>query len=592
MSITRRDFLKGSSATALSGMVPLSLTLPTSTALANEHNDYKALVCLFLHGGNDSFNMLIPSGGTTYSDYVAARPDIHVLPEASLPIPNTESNQPLALNAAMPNLAAMMNEGTATTLVNIGTLIEPTDKTNWDNVRKPNNLGAHNKQQYAWQTSWGNGEYHPYGWAGMMMDILSNEAAIISDSISFTGNSLLTGSRSNDVQVSSGGVRAMYPISHSNSINNQFKKLTATAFDSPFQQEYVNRLKGILDFQVEFETILNTYPADTRIPSSYLGTQLQMVRRMMQAASSLGHSRQVFFVHMGGFDNHSNQRNKHDGLLNAIDQAVSAFHMSLDDLNLSDHVVTFSMSDFGRTIQNNSNKGTDHGWGSNQIVVGSAINGGVNYGTFPEFVRDGADAYGNKFIPTQSSEQMGATLCRWMGLSEEGVDVIFPSLHPQNTNPFDSRYLGFLGDYRAASLESELLIKSVSASTTRVDHTPQMAIDGDITTKWTAQGTGIHFLIELSSTSYVTQLLIAQAKGNVRQYFMDIEVSNNGVDFEVLGSAVTPGNTTDFIPIAIQKSGVNFIRLTCNGNNDPVNTHLQGWNNFQELKVLGKGSES
>ncbi|PKF78758.1 hypothetical protein CW749_14570 [Vibrio sp. vnigr-6D03] len=588
MSITRRDFLKGSSATALSGMVPLSLTIPTSNALASEHNDYKALVCLFLHGGNDSFNLLIPDGGAHYSDYVTARPDIHVLPEDSLPIPNTEANQAVALNAAMPNLAAMMNEGTATTLVNIGTLIEPTDKTNWSDVKKPSNLGAHNKQQKAWQTSWGDGEYHPYGWAGMMMDILSNDAAIVSDSISFTGNSLLTGSSSNDIQVSSGGVRAMYPISHSNGVNNQFKKLTATTFDSPFQQEYVNRLQGILDFQVEIDTILNTYPADTRIPSSYLGKQLQMVRRMMQAASSLGHSRQVFFVHMGGFDNHSNQRSKHDGLLGAIDQAVGAFHMTLDELNLSDQVVTFSMSDFGRTIQNNSNKGTDHGWGSNQIVVGNAINGGVNYGTFPEFVRDGENAYENKFIPTQSSEQMGATLCRWMGLSEEGVDVIFPSLHPQNTNPFDSRYLGFLGDYRSSSLESELLIKNVNASVTRVNHTPQMAIDGDITTKWTAKGTGIHFLVELSSTSYVTQLLIAQAKGNVRQYFIDVEVSNNGIDFEPLNSTVTPGNTTEFIPISIQRSGVNFIRLTCNGNNDPVNTHLQAWNNIQELKVLGK----
>ncbi|MCK6265517.1 DUF1501 domain-containing protein [Vibrio sp. ZSDE26] len=586
MSITRRSFLKGASGTAVSGLVPISLSLSMNKAFANEQGDYKSMVCLFLHGGSDSFNMIIPTDASQYDKYTLARPDIGLTSEASISIPNSETAQSVAINAAMPNIAEMLNQGNAAALVNIGTLVEPTNKTNYPDVKKPTSLGAHNKQQFAWQSSWGEGGYHSYGWAGLMMDVLSSEQAIVSDSLSFAGNELLTGARSKDISVSSDGIRAMDAIAGSSSLNNNFIRLVEAPYGSDFKKEYNNRLKGILDFQEELQTKLDLYPEDTTIPSSSLGSQLRMVRRMMQASSDLGHSRQVFFVNLGGFDNHSNQRGRHDGLLATIDAAVSAFHASLVELGLEEKVVTFTMSDFGRTIENNSKKGTDHGWGSNQLVVGKAVNGGVSYGKMPDFVKDGQDAWGNKFIPSQSSEQLGATLCRWMGLSEEGVDVIFPTLHPSHTNAFDSRYLGVLGDYKDQGQEAELAIMSVSATETRVDHTPQMAIDGDPLTKWTAQGVGIQYVIELAQTATVSKLLYSQAKGDVRQYLFDLEVSNDGVNYELVENVLTPGTTTGLVEQAIGKSAINFIRLTCNGNNGSDNK-LVLWNNFQELKVLG-----
>lgn len=418
-----------------------------------------------------------------------------------------------------------------------------------------------------------------------MMDVLSS-GSVVSDSMSFSGNELLTGTTSKDISLSSGEIKAMDALGHSNAVNNQFTALVNSPYGSDFKQTYNQHLKGILDFQTELQSVVDTYPEDTSIPSSSLGLQLRMVRRMMQAATDLGHQRQVFFVNLGGFDNHRSQRGRHDGLLETIDLAVSAFHRSLDALSLSEKVVTFTLSDFGRTIENNSNQGTDHGWGSNQLVVGEAVNGGRSYGRYPSFVRDGDDAWGNKFIPSQSSEQLGATLCRWMGLSEQGVDLIFPTLSPSHNNAFSSRYLGFLGDYLDKEQEAELPILAVSASETRVDHTPEMAIDGDLFTKWTAKGQGIQYLIELSATSTVTKLLYSQAKGDVRQYLFDVEVSNNGINFELVTQVLTPGNTTGFVEQQIGKAGVNFIRLTCNGNNgsDPK---LVLWNNFQEIKVLG-----
>ncbi|KHD24131.1 hypothetical protein NM09_14565 [Vibrio caribbeanicus] len=583
MSITRRSFLKGASGTALSGLMPLSLSLPMNSALANTTNPYRAMICLFLHGGNDSFNMIVPSHND--GQYANARPDIYLTSDERLPIPNSESGQPLAINSRMPNIANLLNQGQAAAILNIGTLVEPTNKQNVYQVRKPNNLGAHNKQQTAWQSSWGDTGYHPYGWAGLMMDVLSSES-LVSESMSFAGNELLKGNTSKDLSLSAGGVRAMDALGHSNAINNQFTSLANNPYGSDFKQTYNQHLKGVIDFQTELQSVVDTYPEDTSIPNTSLGLQLRMVRRMMQAASDLGHQRQVFFVNLGGFDNHRSQRGRHDSLLEIIDNAVSAFHRSLDELALTDNVVTVTLSDFGRTIENNSNQGTDHGWGSNQLIIGNAVNGGVSYGHYPSFVRDGNDAWGNKFIPSQSSEQLGATLCRWMGLSEQGVDLIFPTLSPSNTNAFSSRYLGVLGDYLDREQETELEILAVSASETRIDHTPQMAIDGDLLTKWTAKGQGIYYLIELSKTSTVTKILYSQAKGDVRQYLFDIEVSNNGVDYQLVTHVLTPGTTTGYVEQQILKNGVNFIRLTCNGNNgnDPK---LVLWNNFQELKVLG-----
>ncbi|WP_264876591.1 DUF1501 domain-containing protein [Vibrio agarivorans] len=583
MKISRRNFLKTAAYSAGASAVPLSLSLPAS-AMDEGGRDYKAIVCLFLYGGSDSMNMVVPASGSNRTNYQNARPDIQLydFEVASMPGFNDETGQPLTLNGAMPNLAQMMLAGQATTVVNVGTLLEPTNKDNYSSVKRSPNIGAHNKQQLAWQRSWSTSAYHPYGWAGMMMDILASGNETVSPTLSLSGNEWLNGASGSELQLSSEGIRAMSPLSV-NSVNNNLTKLLDNNTASMFGRAYLDKFHQIYDFQSTLTNILDLYPEDPDIPAGYLGGQFKMVKRMIEASQDLNQARQVYFVSLGGFDNHSNQRGKHDGLLGQIDTVVSAFYASLEKSGLTDNVVTFTMSDFGRTIENNSNRGTDHGWGSNQIVVGGAVKGGKAYGRYPEFIKDGPDAIGNKFIPTIASEQYAATLCSWFGVSDDGIKVIFPILDQERENKFDSPYLSFLQQ----TGEIPLVIDSVAASTTRQDHTPEMAIDGDPSTKWTAKGTGITFDITLAQTTSLTQILFSQAKGNVRQYYVQISLSEDGINYNHVHDVLTPGDTLDLVSYDLSGKQAKYIRLTCNGNNDAVNTHLRTWNNFQEIEVRG-----
>ncbi|PSU35805.1 DUF1501 domain-containing protein [Photobacterium lutimaris] len=588
MNLSRRDFLKTAAVTSSATALPLSLTLPTQ-ALANGADDYKAIVCLFLFGGNDSFNMVVPASGANYDNYVSARPDIHLSTTAIAPMPGftAENGQAITLNGNMPELAQLIMEGNATTVVNVGTLIEPTTKSNLSSVKTPPNLGAHNKQQLAWQRSWDTGQYHPYGWAGMMMDLLASGAEVVSPSMSFSGNELMNSQTGTDLRISADGLRAMSPLAI-NSINNNVQKLLDNNTASLFGKSYLQRFQDIIDFQSSLSNTLDQYPEDETIPASYLGGQFRMVKRLIQSSTNLNQGRQVFFVSIGGFDNHSNQRGKHDSILAQIDSALSAFYRSLEADQLHDKVTTFTMSDFGRTIENNSNRGTDHGWGSNQLIVGGQVNGGKAYGQYPEFIRDGADANGNKFIPSTSSEQLAATLCKWFGLSDNSVDYIFPSLSPANTNSFPSRYLSFLGEVTPPpAIPVKLAIAGVSASVTRVDHTPEMAVDGDSASKWTAKGLGITYTLELATSATLSDIKWSQAKGNIRQYFVNIAVSSDGVNYSGISSVVTPGTTVGLVSNPVNANNVKYVQLTCNGNNDPDNSTLRTWNNFQEIEIWG-----
>lgn len=584
MKISRRNFLKTAAYSAGTTALPLSLSLPAN-AMTSGSGDYKAMVCLFLYGGNDSFNMLVPASGSNLTNYQNARPGIQLydFERATMPGFMDESGQAVTLNASMPKLAELMVAGAATTVVNVGTLLEPTTKANYSSVKRSPNIGAHNKQQLAWQRSWETSQYHPYGWAGMMMDVLATGGELVSPTMGLSGNDWLNGQTGTELKLSSEGIRAMSPLSV-NSVNNNVTKLLADNTASVFGQAYLERFQEIYDFQSTLTDILDQYPVDETIPNGYLGGQFRMVKRLIQASTQLNQGRQVYFVSMGGFDNHSNQRGKHDSLLAQIDSVVSAFYASLQADGLDESVVTFSMSDFGRTIENNSNQGTDHGWGSNQIVVGGPVNGGKAYGRYPEFIRDGQDAWGNKFIPGIASEQYAATLCKWFGLSDTAVDYIFPVLSLERENAFSSRYLGFLGQDQ---VEQALTIISVSASQTSRDRIPLNTIDGDPATKWAAKGTGITFDVTLAASAALTQLLLSQAKGDVRQYFIDIATSSDGVNYTPLKSITTPGDTTDFVSISLDGVQAQYIRLTCNGNSDPVESGLSTWNNIQEIQVKG-----
>ncbi|WP_051333733.1 DUF1501 domain-containing protein [Aliagarivorans marinus] len=449
MDISRRSFLKRAAALSGYSIAPFALTLPAG-ALAAEGDDYKALVCVFLPGGSDSFNMLLPAEGPNYDNYVLERPNVHLTASEILDIPGftDEQGQLVRLTSAMPKLAQMIAQGRATALLNVGTLIEPTDKDNFDSVLRPPGLGAHNSQQDVWQRSWNGSGYHDFGWLGMALDLLNGvDQPVLSNSLAVRNDVILQGQRVTPLELSDGEVGAIEASAQSNTIKDNIQQMLDKPWGSAFYQEYLSVVQEIVDFQSELDALFAAFPEDESIPDTDIGRQMRTVKRMVDAATALGHQRQVFCVKMGGFDTHSDQRPGHEDRLARIDEALAAFYDSLAQAGLEQQVVSFTLSEFGRTIQNNGNLGTDHGWGGNQLVWGGPLNRpGKAFGRYPEFVRDGVDARDNKFIPALSSEQMAATLCSWLGLSETSIDLLFPALHPDNDNPFPSRYLGFLGE--------------------------------------------------------------------------------------------------------------------------------------------------
>ena len=328
MNINRRNFLKSAGVLSVGPMFPFSMTLANS-AYASE-DGYKALVCVFLKGGNDSFNMVLPMGGSHYDDYVSARPDIahqsHEMLETGL---MSDNNVPIGLHPSMPNIAQMMQQGKATTVLNVGTLREPTTVENYNSVKKPPSIGSHNTQQYSWQHSWETSAYHTYGWAGMMMDFLETPNLAISESMSLSNNEWLGGLSSIDLPLSEDGIRALVATGHSAGVNNNLRQLLSEPYGSAFSLEYMSRMQQIIDFQDNLDGVLAQYPPDETISSNSLGKQLAMVKRTMQAATDLGHQRQIFFVGIGGFDNHRSQKTAHQNAMQILDDALGTFYASL-----------------------------------------------------------------------------------------------------------------------------------------------------------------------------------------------------------------------------------------------------------------------
>ena len=585
MKLNRRQFLQSSGAAMAAGSVPFCLTLP-STAMASGSNGYKALVAVYFAGGNDSFNMVLPRSAENYAQFKQARPSGVAL-ESILPTGlYADNGVELGMHPSMPNLAQLLSEQKGSAIINVGPLIEP---LNGRTGLRPSSLGSHSTGTKMWRTRW-NPETQSYvgSWLGAMMDFLYDPNAILPESINVSGFGI-AGKESTQLKMRAGDTPGLGVLSNSSSFSQQYHNYSSQVGQTPFDKEWLARLAFLQETQDQVNDQLSQYPPDETITGGSLASSLQTVKQMMQAAKGIGHSRQVFTVVMGGFDTH---KASNDHLLAQIDAVLSSFYSSLERDGLIDDTVIFTMSDFGRSINENANKGTDHGWGANQLVLGGAVDGTKAHGLYPQFIVDSEDAYGNKFKPSQSSEQMAATLGRWFGLSESAVDHIFPSLNPANDYPFSSRYLSFLPLGGGQAPAEALPPFAIDASAENPNGTGAAinAVDGDPNTKWSAQGTGITYTIMLSEPSDIDFIKLRQDKGDVRQYFADVMVSSDGVSFEQVANFTSPGNTNSWVEQTVGRKEVQFVRLVCNGNNDPDNASLRGWNNFSGIEIWGRAS--
>jgi len=453
MKFNRRNFLKSfltsSAGITSAGAVLGNITLMNS-ALAqssSRFDDYKALVCVFLHGGNDSFNMLVPTADSQYQTYQSIRQEL-AYPQAELLsiTPTSEQAYSLGLPPAMAPLHNLFLQGKLAFVANTGPLLHPITKAQaLDNESLlPPQLFSHNDQQKHWQTSWPEQSVST-GWAGRMADLMMDTNNPLSMNISLSGSNILqTGTLALPYSMDSSGVEKFQALDPEQNWNAN----RVSAFDklvSASQHTLEKGYKGVLDrAQSNISLLTNAIESapitDVTYPGSNTAQQLAMVAKLASVQQVTGHQRQIFFVGMGGFDTHDNQAVNHPQLLQRLSEALAAFNSNLEGLGLSDKVTTFTMSDFGRTLTSNGD-GTDHGWGGHQIIMGGAVKGGDIYGKMPEDISlDSNDDVGDgRMLPSTSVDQFSATLGKWFGLTTNEVNAVFPNL-----NRFELDDLGFM----------------------------------------------------------------------------------------------------------------------------------------------------
>lgn len=506
----RRVFLRQAGAMSLlaGAGTPLALNLlAASHAAAQGAADYRAIVCVFLFGGNDSFNMVLPTDSSSFAAYSATRnqaPDsIALLAPGTAPITNAAAGSParlggvlpispldaqgrsFALHPSMGALVPLFNtQQRLAILPNVGPLIMPTNKVQFSQAPhpKPPRLFSHNDQQNAWQTLRPEGA--TLGWGGRIGDLLAaGNTNVAFTSISAAGNGVfLSGQVVRQYQISTNGpVRvaadSLGRVYGSTAVTTALERIVsrsrgghvleadqATVSKRAIEAEALLRNALPAQGAAPFGTPSTNYnsandpllrytnPVTGVVGANNLAQQFQVVARMIDAGrkGATGVRRQVFFVSLGGFDTHDFQNRVHTDLMARLAHALVYFNSVLGSLGAQDSVTTFTASDFGRTFTSNGD-GTDHGWGSHQFVMGGAVRGGRLFGQFPVLASKNAnnnnfdgspDQLGNgSLLPTTSVDQLGATLARWMGVSESGVMDIFPNLANWNAS---ARDLGFL----------------------------------------------------------------------------------------------------------------------------------------------------
>jgi uncharacterized protein (DUF1501 family) len=456
MRMERRKFLKrvGVSAAALgawSDLTRIAAAASLASAPLAAGEDYRALVCVFLFGGNDGNNTVIPTSASEYRQYATGRTPVLALGQNTL-LPLTVGNtagRTFALHPSMAGLQGLFNQGNAAIVANSGPLLAPTTRADYQAQRVPipPDLYSHSDQQAQWQSSISDGAPRS-GWGGRLADLMktANGASQSSTLISVSGNNLFE----------VGTTLSSFKVSPSNHFGFDFYQGPAAtdplsrAITSLLAAPGTNLLEGawkdVIARAMENQRVLAAAlaavpPFTTAFPNTSLGDQMQMIARLVSARQALGLKRQVFFASIGGFDTHGEgQLNEQADLLAEVSGAMTALYNATVELKCADLVTAFTASDFNRTFPSNG-KGSDHAWGNHHFVVGGGVRGGQMYGAFPTLVTGGPDdtGSGGLWIPSVSVDQYSATLAAWFGVGAGDMSVIFPNL-----SRFPAASLGFM----------------------------------------------------------------------------------------------------------------------------------------------------
>lgn len=451
METTRRAFIRQAACAALgtTGLLSTIWDLRKLSA-ASLTGDYKAIVCLFLYGGNDANNLLIPRDASNYTVYANARGNL-AIPKASLrplTIVSGDGRQ-YGLHPSLPELANLFNQGKLTLVTNVGTLVGPTTRSDYVNgtATVPNNLFSHEDQSVQWMTSVPDRSDIRSGWGGRAADLVAslNGNSQVSLSLSIAGtNTFEVGNTVVPYLISpdgSLGLRGLGSDNPNEGIRIQgFKDLLALPHNRLFEAAYSDTMsRSIAENEVLSSALAGINPLNTQFPDNDLGRQLSMISKLIAARGNLGMRRQIFFCAVGGYDTHGDQLAAQAGLFSELSAALNSFYSATVELGVDQSVTTFTASDFGRTLPTNGG-GSDHGWGSHQFVMGGAVRGNQLYGTFPTLAVDGPDdTEDGRWIPSTSVDEFSATIARWFGVSPSDMATVFP-----NIGRFANPNLGFL----------------------------------------------------------------------------------------------------------------------------------------------------
>jgi uncharacterized protein (DUF1501 family) len=497
--ITRRDFIRRAACAAV-GTAAMTcsirdLRLMNAAVAQSNITDYKALVCIFLQGGNDSNNLIVPTVASEYANYAGIRTPVLALPRESLfnlqkPGTGPDYTNPAAgdpknytdpaghsfgLHPAGPELAELFFEGKLAVLFNTGTLIFPMTRAQYLGgiLQKPPQLFSHADQITQWQTSVPN-QPPTTGWGGRCADLLTSvqPGAPVSLCVSLAGaNTFEVGNIVSQYSVSTGGAIALQNVSGArlaaltNILGLNYANLQEQAYAGIAQHSIqsgnllnhaITNTQGSFFTNPPFPVTVTNLAGNATFGSS-LGPQLRMIARLIEAGNraaangGFGMKRQIFFCQVGGYDLHTGQTNydtnnpvnvlagAHSNLIAELSQSLYAFQRAMEQLGLSQKVTGFTASDFSRTFPSNG-QGSDHGWGSHHLIVGGAVNGGQTYGTWPTLAVNGPDDTGTgRWIPTTAIDQYFATLATWFGVDDNNLATVFPNL-----GNFSSHNLGFI----------------------------------------------------------------------------------------------------------------------------------------------------
>lgn len=434
---SRREFIvKNCAAVGTASLFSslLSLRLTAGAVSGAPLPGYKALVCLFLAGGNDSFNMLVPRQATAYDEYKRTRSTLALSSDSLLPL--VSEGQPYSdfgLHPSLPALKSLYDEGNAAFLSNVGTLIEPTTLQQFKSreTRRPVGLFSHSDEQIHWQTMVPQVRgASPKGWTGRMADVMhqANQTGTVGMNISLSGTNVMQTGRdtvpyvtgtNGAVQLKAYGTDPALDMAVDTALSNHYRNL--------YQKTLAKNNRSSVDTAIAFTEATRDIQLTETFPSTYTGSRFAAIARVLGARGIMDMNRQVFFVKKGGWDHHKEVLVKQGDMFQELNDAIEAFWKELGHMGLQNDVVLFTASDFGRTLTSNG-LGSDHAWGGNHFVVGGPVRGGKIYGQYPVLSSGGPNDIGRgRLLPTTSVDAYSAEMASWFGVPSSELTTIFPN---------------------------------------------------------------------------------------------------------------------------------------------------------------------